>query len=294
MAELREHFRVAALGKTKGVTQLIKIWIKQAIGSVVFGLGLHRMILGSGAVIVAFHRVWEHGEKSSINCSPSEFSKYCRFFKKYFDVVPLSEIVRRVQGDEDLSGLLAITFDDGYEDNATVASKILTDLELPATFFITTNFIGSEVQTFWDIEEGVESKWMSWDQVRDLSEAGFDIGGHSENHLDLTSVGIDEAKREIHGCRKSIENQIGETPRHFAFPFGAMHQVNDNVRELVQRAGFKSCVSCCGGGVESNDRLFDLAREPITSWHRSPQHFGFEILQRSRQRKIDGQANSHL
>jgi peptidoglycan/xylan/chitin deacetylase (PgdA/CDA1 family) len=47
---------------------------------------------------------------------------------------------------------VVVTFDDGYQDNFTVAYPILKKYEIPATIFVTTSFIGT-TRTFW------------WDQV---------------------------------------------------------------------------------------------------------------------------------
>ena len=45
---------------------------------------------------------------------------------------------------------MAITFDDGYVDNLTTASPILTSLNLPATFFVTTGHTGRAQEFWWD------------------------------------------------------------------------------------------------------------------------------------------------
>ena len=52
----------------------------------------------------------------------------------------------------------AITFDDGFENNASVAAPILDDLNIPATFYVTTDFIASNRMSWIDrIEWALES-----------------------------------------------------------------------------------------------------------------------------------------
>jgi peptidoglycan/xylan/chitin deacetylase (PgdA/CDA1 family) len=44
----------------------------------------------------------------------------------------------------------AITFDDGFENNLTVAAPILMNLEIPATFYVTTSFIDQNAMSWID------------------------------------------------------------------------------------------------------------------------------------------------
>ena len=74
-----------------------------------------------------------------------------------------------------MGGSLSITFDDGYLDNYEIAAPILREVGLSATFFVTTNFIGSEFVPFWDSDLPQQPGWMSWKQVRELADHGFEI-----------------------------------------------------------------------------------------------------------------------
>ncbi|WP_446918585.1 polysaccharide deacetylase family protein, partial [Klebsiella pneumoniae] len=84
-----------------------------------------------------------------ISCSVHRFRQFCRFFRAYFDVVPLSEILRRLREGVALDGALAITLDDGYRGNFTVVAPTLREFGLPASFFIATDFIGTDAAPYW-------------------------------------------------------------------------------------------------------------------------------------------------
>jgi peptidoglycan/xylan/chitin deacetylase (PgdA/CDA1 family) len=63
------------------------------------------------------------------------------WIRKWFNVLPLDEAVAALERGSLLARALAITFDDGYADNATVALPILRRLGLPATYFVATAFL---------------------------------------------------------------------------------------------------------------------------------------------------------
>jgi peptidoglycan/xylan/chitin deacetylase (PgdA/CDA1 family) len=71
------------------------------------------------------------------------FDELCRWLKSLFNVLPLDEAAQRLRSDTLPPRALAITFDDGYADNCTVAMPILVRHGLPATFFVATGFVGN-------------------------------------------------------------------------------------------------------------------------------------------------------
>ena len=73
--------------------------------------------------------------------------------------VSLEEIVAAQRGKPLPERAFAVTFDDGFENNYSVAAPILSGLEIPATFYVTTGFIESNDSSWIDrIEYAVEGK----------------------------------------------------------------------------------------------------------------------------------------
>jgi peptidoglycan/xylan/chitin deacetylase (PgdA/CDA1 family) len=71
------------------------------------------------------------------------FREQMRYLKKHCQVVPLRDIPQRVRAAA-RRPLVALTFDDGFQNNYGVALPILQELDLPATIFLATDFIGSD------------------------------------------------------------------------------------------------------------------------------------------------------
>lgn len=257
---------------------MFKYYAKHLLGRLLFMSRVQRVLLGDRAIIVAFHSVNEDAVESDINCTPALFEHYCRFFKTYFDVISLSELLSRLDSGKDVSSCLVITFDDGYKDNYTIAAPILKSMNLPATFFVTTGFINSNRVAPWDAELEIESKWMDWDDVAALDKQGFDIGGHTVNHPSLAHLSDDEAAQEIRQCKAELETRLQKSIPHFAYPFGGPDNMSDSKVVQVEGAGFACCMSCHGGAVNRGDNVYKLRRAPITTRHLSPYDFGFDCV----------------
>lgn len=247
------------------------------LGRALFASRASDMLLKRSAVVVVFHRIHEVTDADGLTITPQIFERYCRFFARHFRVIPLRALVNRLERGETLERHLAITFDDGYRDNFENAAPVLERLSLPATFFVVSRWIGSDVVPWWDQSQQVRHQWMTWNQVRTLHHRGFEIGAHTRTHADLGTVGGSEAMQEILGAKTDLENELAATVDLFAYPYGRRNNLDEANRELVKAAGFRCCCSSFGGINVPGDDPFRLERIPITPWYRSPQQFGFEI-----------------
>lgn len=254
--------------------------IKHVMGRVLFGLRLHRLLMGPQGVIVLFHRVDDELKGNPISCTSDEFRQFAGFFRRYFEVVSLEDFLDQVEEGESLAGKVAITFDDGYLDNHRTAAPILEELGLPACFFITTGFIGTERVPWWDEELGIRSRWMSWSDVSDLAQRGFELGAHTVNHPDLGKLEGEAAVAEIQDSREALERRTGQSIPCFSYPFGRRDQITEWNRDAVRKLGFRCCLSAYGGVVEPGSDPFRLRRWPISPWYLSPYQLGWEIVMR--------------
>ena len=77
------------------------------------------------------------------------FDRLLRWLRRHFDCVPLMELLDPHAAP---SGRLrvALTFDDGWRDNATQAFPLLQRYQMPASIFLSTDFIGSQRAFWWE------------------------------------------------------------------------------------------------------------------------------------------------
>jgi peptidoglycan/xylan/chitin deacetylase (PgdA/CDA1 family) len=159
-----------------------------------------------------------------------------------FTVVTVGEFVERARGLKPPPGLVALSFDDGMEDNHSVALPILSEYGLHATVYVTTGLIGKPNP--WMTPE-TSARMMTVDELRDLVAAGWEIGAHTVTHPDLSELGFEECLDEMRGSRDELERALGVSVRTFAYP--ACHYGPQAVA-AARAAGFSAAVTCQGLG----------------------------------------------
>jgi len=261
------------------VASIRKQQLKVVIGRVAGLTGEYQRRFRSQMTIVAFHRVNDEFPGDSLTCSPAKFEAFCHFFREHFRVVRLSEQVAGCRARVNMGGTLSITFDDGYLDNIRIAAPILRKFRLPATFFVATGFIGSQTTPPWDRDLPRQPGWMSWDDLRTLRAQGFEIGSHTDSHLDMARADPENVRADLELSRQKLLGALGApAARLFAYPFGGPEHISGPALDLVREAGFTCCLSCHGGANPAATDPFNLNRIAIAEWFADPHVLGFELL----------------
>ncbi|MDA8347692.1 MAG: polysaccharide deacetylase family protein [Pseudomonadota bacterium] len=258
----------------------VKQKLKDRLGRAAEMAGLLRRDLRSKMVVVTFHRVNDWMEQDGITCGSAKFEAFCNFFRTHFQIVRLSEQVAGCRAGRFMGGTLSITFDDGYRDNFEVAAPILRRLGLPAAFFVTTGFLGTDYIPPWDRHLARQPGWMSWDQVRALRDQDFEIGAHTDLHVNLAAMEPSAIRTELTRCRTKFKQELGELPALFAYPFGGQENISTCSIELVREVGFQCCLGAFGGVNRSGADPFHLNRISIGGWYATPHQFALEVLLR--------------
>jgi peptidoglycan/xylan/chitin deacetylase (PgdA/CDA1 family) len=257
---------------------VLKKEIKTVLGRAADAMGISARRYASVSTIVAFHRVNDDMPGDGLTCSAAKFEDFCRYFSARFRVVPLREQIAGSRLGQHMGGTLSITFDDGYLDNFQVAAPILQKYRLPATFFVTTGFLGSSIVAPWDAALPVTPRWMDWVHVRGLASLGFEIGNHSDTHLNLATSSPKDIRDDLSASKQKLERELGIAAQLFANPFGGRDDISDSARAIVRELGFECCASCHGGVNLPSTDPYRLNRIGIAEWFVTPQQFGFEML----------------
>jgi peptidoglycan/xylan/chitin deacetylase (PgdA/CDA1 family) len=94
------------------------------------------------ALVLMYHRVSPDPDYLGMSVSPAHFDQQMALLRTRARVLPLVQLVEWLEGRErPPQDVAAVTFDDGYRDNLEVALPILERHGVPATVFVTTDFV---------------------------------------------------------------------------------------------------------------------------------------------------------
>ncbi|HEV8614011.1 MAG TPA: polysaccharide deacetylase family protein [Methylomirabilota bacterium] len=154
-------------------------------------------------------------------CLPLEaFAAQVAFLRRYFPVVSLDQAVERVASGKNDDVCAALTFDDGYRDNAW-AIQYLSYLGVPASFFVSMGHVLDGSGFAHDHEKGFHgAPPMTETDVRKLTSEGFLVGSHALHHEDFGRIDEPTADRVLRESRELVAKVAGQAPEHFSFPRG--------------------------------------------------------------------------
>ncbi|MEW5734425.1 MAG: polysaccharide deacetylase family protein [Thermodesulfobacteriota bacterium] len=212
--------------------------------------------------VLLYHRV------NDLSCDTlttglAEFAGHLLVLQKYFTPLSTQQLFDILTNKKSIpQGAAVIHFDDCYRDVYANAAPLLTAAGLPAAAFIASGFVGTKRRFAHDIEKyPVSFENLSEEEVRGLAAAGFAIGAHTVNHVNLGSLEAGPASEEIRQSKADLEKLLGKPVDFFSYPFGKRSDLCEQARIAVKTAGFKALFSTYGGLVKNTCDLFDIPRK---------------------------------
>lgn len=181
----------------------------------------------SAAVLLMYHR-FGVSQTPSTNITLEQFDAHIRYLVEGgYKVLPLEDIVDALRTGAPLPDkTVAITIDDAHVSAYQEAWPRLRAAGLPFTLFVSTDAV----------DRGY-GHVMTWDQIREMKAAGVTIGLHSAAHDHMTELSPDTAREDIERGRRRLEEELGEAPKLFAYPFG---EISADLKRLVASMGFQA------------------------------------------------------
>lgn len=169
---------------------------------------------------------------SVISVAPDRFRRQMTALRDWgFRGIRLVDLIDARQGRARLGGRpLVLTFDDGFRNVREHAVPILLELGFRATIFAVAGHCGQSND--WPSQPpGIPRlPLLSRGELRELADAGFEIGAHGIGHAPLTRVGPQVARAEVEDSKTILEQMLGREVATFAYPYGL---VNEPVEALV-------------------------------------------------------------
>ncbi|WP_343731631.1 polysaccharide deacetylase family protein [Duganella sp.] len=246
------------------------------------------------------------------------FDRQLSLLKRCFHVLPLSAALRGLQQQTLPPRAVAITFDDGYADNADFALPVLQRHGLHATFFIASAYLNGgqmwnddviaharaarlapqaldqllqqlKYQPFEDRQRTARALapprqrdlMMTSAQVQTLVQAGMEIGAHTYRHPILAAVPDAEALADIRHGKHVLEEIIQLPVTTFAYPNGKPGaDYHQRHVDMVRALGFTSAFSTVAGAAYEGSDLLQLPR--FTPWEPDRMRFLLRLLAQRR------------
>jgi peptidoglycan/xylan/chitin deacetylase (PgdA/CDA1 family) len=136
-----------------------------------------------------------------------------------------------------------VTFDDGYRSVLELAKPILDRHGYPGTLFVPTDWPGAGRPMRWPgIDRWIgtpherELEALGWRELRELADAGWEIGSHTCSHPRLPQLDAGALARELRDSRARIEQELERSCVSLAYPYG---DVDARVTAAAQAAGYE-------------------------------------------------------
>lgn len=206
---------------------------------------------------------------------PADLSVTPRAFEDQLDLI-VDRGYRGVSFSEAVTGqadgkVVAITFDDAYLSVVEHALPLLSARDLIATVFVATAYPDSDEPMSWP---GIE-QWLSgehrgelmpasWDELRALGAAGWEVGSHTHTHPHLPDLSDSALAAELAESKRQCERHLGRPCDSLAYPYG------DFDRRTVEAA--RKSRYLCAGTLPAR-----LARPEPLAWPRIGVYHGDDL-----------------
>lgn len=199
-------------------------------------------------LVLNYHKI--ANEHKSLSVTLDDFEQHMKWLQEYgFTCITPGQLYDFVANGADLPEKpVLITFDDGYKDNYTNAFPIMKKYGMKGTIFVVTGFLG------------VYDNYLTWDQAKELLEAGFNIESHTYSHKSMTEASDEDITKELVKSRQTIKEKLGIDSDFMAYPTGTY---NLYIAELVKEAGYKGAFTIKYDNVSRDSNVYALERVPV-------------------------------
>ena len=214
-------------------------------------------------VALCYHSV--HPNRPHLCTRPETFERHMQWLKEHCHVTSLADLVTGPRPNPGGKPAVAITFDDGYEDNHSYALPILAKYGVRATFFVTAGFLERDPAVFARFQHllgcgAEEIVPLDWAQVRELLACGMDVGSHTYSHPNLIRLSPSRVEDELRRSKDIIGSRLGSPVGLFAYPFGKPRVHFTSVTTDLVRTTYRAAAAVTFRGVRSSDSMFTIPR----------------------------------
>jgi len=199
--------------------------------------------------IILYHRIDISPINSQYYVPPDKFEEEMKLLHDWgYETISTELLIKAITEGADLPPRpLLITFDDGHLNNYTAAFPIMQKYGFTGVLYIVANYMGAD-------------QYMNADQIKEMANAGWEVGSHSISHSDLTSLEPYRQRYEVVESRTLLEEALGVPVLTIAYPFGVS---DSSVIDYAHFAGYIGGMSLGFTYDQGVSNLYTLQRRDI-------------------------------
>ncbi|HEX6901605.1 MAG TPA: polysaccharide deacetylase family protein [Thermoanaerobaculia bacterium] len=215
------------------------------------------------AAVLLYHRVAEpasdpHGQA----VRPDTFESHLEMLRREYHVAALPDLIGKRYQDR----TVAVSFDDGYADNLTAAAPAAARLGVPITVFVTVQPVLDGQPFPWD-EREEHGRPLTVEELRRLAALpGVAVGAHTMTHPRLSSIPLEDQRREMTESRSRLAELTGRPVDLLAYPFGKPGDVGPETPRLAAEAGYRAAFLSQAGRIVRSSPRYLLPRLSVHDW----------------------------
>jgi peptidoglycan/xylan/chitin deacetylase (PgdA/CDA1 family) len=198
----------------------------------------------SGAAVFCYHDfVDDEGDRAAIPAAhrpyvltSAELAAHLAALERApFRASRLADVVH-----EPAAGRFVLSFDDGHISNHRVVLPLLAARGWPGCFFVIAGEVGGR-------------SMMGWRELRELADAGMEIGSHSLTHPFMHELSLDEVRHEFAESKRRLEDGLGRAVTLASLPRGS---AAPGIGAVLAELGYEAfCTSEPGVVSDATDRF---------------------------------------
>lgn len=209
-------------------------------------------------LILLYHSIGD----SVWSITKSKFSDQISWLYDYCRVRTLDDLIH-CKPEKDIQ--VALTFDDGYANLHRCAASILQKRNMNATVYINTGWIGENKnlrkKSVKELGHYPEESFLIWSEIQELISAGWQVGSHGVNHLNLTRCNDQLMFQEVAISKYDIEMHLNMPCIHFAYTWG---KYSNRLKSILKKANYQYAMSAYHGTVTTRSDTYAFPRMNIS------------------------------
>ncbi len=184
-------------------------------------------LVDTHAVVFMYHRFGD-SRYPSTNIRMEQLEKQLDYLEENdFNFVSLPDFADALEAGESLPDRsVVMTVDDSYTSFYETGWPVFEERDIPVALFVST-----------DTADENRGGYMSWDQIREVQDAGVYIGHHTAAHAHMTKdYDLNEAAADLDRADNSFDRELGEVPDILAYPYG---EYSAALKDMVAERGFR-------------------------------------------------------